>query len=135
MLSKKTFGSKRIIKSDLGKVFMSKLQKYIFRFESAIYAVAGKLIFIFHRSYFILNYYIFILISGKRPWSSEFLTAEIMAIRILANNSGNYLEELETFLGHQALSNPFYSSKKQIRKLAREYPNHQCYSTIGILFS
>ena len=43
MLSKKTFGSKKIIKSELGKVFMSKLQKYIFRFESAIYAVAGKL--------------------------------------------------------------------------------------------
>ena len=56
MLSKKYLGKEKVIKGDIGKVYMSKLQVPLYEFESSLYATVGK-----------------------RPWSSEFLTSEILA--------------------------------------------------------
>ena len=88
-------GPRPFLKTDLGINSMSHLMSHIYAFESALFAVAGK-----------------------RPWSSETLKSETLALKILANQSLEWYLELINPMGRTGLTKPWSTYKRQLRHLA-----------------
>ena len=88
---------------------LSHMMTHIYHFESVLYAVAGK-----------------------RPWSSESLTSEIVALKLLANRSTTWYDELVGQMGLLAASPPWDIYRRQLSHLAHSLPDHQCYLIIGV---
>ena len=97
------------MKSDLTKTSMAKNQAVLYELESALYSVAGK-----------------------RDWSQEFLTAEILAIKSRANQAENFVRDISSFLGNLSGLDPWDLQMRRLNTLSKEFPTHECLSEIGL---
>jgi len=102
-------GTKPVIKSDLGLNHMSHLMAHIYGYESTLYAVAGK-----------------------RPWASESLTSEILTLKILANQSLEWYDDLLSNMGLLSGYFPWDLYRKQLISLTCQLSDHDCYLMIGL---
>ena len=103
------YNLKKILKNDLTKTSMAKKQAVLYELESALYSVAGK-----------------------RDWSHEFLTAEILAIKSRANQAENFVRDISSFLGNLSGLDPWDLQMRRLNTLSKEFPTHQCFSEIGL---
>ena len=106
---KSSSGTLPVTRTNLGINHLSHLMTHIYHFESALYAVAGK-----------------------RPWSSESLTSEIVALKLLANRSTRWYDELLCQMGLLAASPPWNVYRRQLSHLSHTLPDHQCHLIIGV---
>jgi len=106
---KSTSGTLPVSRTNLGINHLSHMMTHIYHFESVLYAVAGK-----------------------RPWSSESLTSEIVALKLLANRSTTWYDELVGQMGLLAASPPWDIYRRQLSHLSHSLPDHQCYLIIGV---
>jgi hypothetical protein len=73
--------------------------------------------------------------AGKRPWSSEDLSSEFLACKLLSNKSLEWYDQLTNNMQMLAAEFPWNTYRKQLQDLAMQLSDSDIHMIIGKLYT